>query len=106
VFTGLPAANGFKRMRSFHQLPHYFLLLPVALTFTPAQAQDRSDSGPLLLEKTNRVKRKAITAPNSNTDPKINVSMTIVPVTVLDSMGRSLTRLGPHNFSFLITPTR
>jgi hypothetical protein len=48
------------------------------------------------------VKRKAITASNSNTDLKINVSMTM-PVTVLDSMGRSVTGLGPLNFKLFDT---
>jgi Ca-activated chloride channel family protein len=84
-------------MRSYRNLPH-LLVLPFALTFTLAHAQTGSDSGPLLLDKATRVKPTANATTNYNADLKVNVNMTIVPVTVLDGMGRSVVGLGPYNF--------
>ena len=48
-----------------------------------------------MLESANRGKRFAA---NSQSDLKINVNMTLVPVTVLDGMGRSVTGLQLRNF--------
>lgn len=70
------------------------LLLPIAFPFTLAFAQT-SDSGPLMLEKANRIKRSPATV---QSDLKINVNMTLVPVTVLDGMGRSVVGLQQQNF--------
>lgn len=69
------------------------LLLPSALGLVWAQGDD---SGPLLPQKASRARRTPANPPSS--DLKINVNMTLVPVTVLDSMGRSVTGLTPFNF--------
>lgn len=70
------------------------LWLPLVLAGTPALAQD-SDSGPLLAEPTNRLVRATS---NVQPDLRVDVNMTLVPVTVLDSMGRSVTGLTAGNF--------
>lgn len=69
-------------------------LLPIAFPFTLALAQS-SDSGPLMLEKANRMNH---TEANQHADLKISVNMTLVPVTVLDGMGRNVTGLEQRNF--------
>ena len=71
------------------------LLLPYALPSTLAWGQSQ-ESGPLLVEKASRAMRIPANQPSG--DLKINVNMTLVPVTVLDTMGRSVTGLTPHNF--------
>ena len=83
-------------MRSFRIL--CFLFLPFAPALTVAWAQS-DNSGPLLLEKAGRARRNSANSANSPSgNLKINVNMTLVPVTVVDSMGRSVTGLTPHNF--------
>lgn len=72
--------------------PHF--LLSFALVSTLAIAQE-TDPGPLLFPKTSAPTHAAA---NPSSDLKINVNMTLVPVTVLDSMGRSVTGLTPENF--------
>jgi len=81
-------------MRSF-RIISLLPLLPFALAFTLAMAQN-DDSGPLLLGKANRPQRFPANSPPA--DMKVNVNMTLVPVTVLDGMGRSVTGLTPQNF--------
>lgn len=80
-------------MRSF-RIIQPLIWTPLALTFTLAMAQTH-DSGPLLLDRVSPVKRAPA---NSSSDLKISVNMTLVPVTVLDNMGRSVTGLTPQNF--------
>jgi Ca-activated chloride channel family protein len=65
--------------------PRLCLALVPACTLALAQ---NNDLGPLL----------AVTAHNLKADLRVNVNMTLVPVTVLDSMGRSVTGLTPQNF--------
>jgi Ca-activated chloride channel homolog len=77
-------------MRSIRIILLVFLL-PFALALTEAQAQS-DDFGPNLRGRVVR------TPANPSADLKVNVNLTLVPVTVLDSMGRSVTGLTPRNF--------
>ena len=83
-------------MRS-SQFIRYFLTPAWAILLNPAWAQS-GDFGPRLLEKSNHNRRPIAAADQESGNLKINVNMTLVPVTVLDSMGRSVTGLTTHNF--------
>jgi Ca-activated chloride channel family protein len=90
--TTLLHSNEQNIMRWISSFPH--LALPLVLACTPALAQSNT-SGPLLLEK---VDRFAAAKPKLQADLRVNVNMALVPVTVMDSMGRSVTGLTPQNF--------
>jgi Ca-activated chloride channel family protein len=80
-------------MRSYRIISPLLPLL-IASPLTLAFAQD-TGSGPRLVENARLVKRSPA---EPQSDLKVNVNMTIVPVTVLDEMGRSVIGLQQRNF--------
>jgi len=80
-------------MRRIRIITPYFLL-SFALAPTLALAQD-TQPGPLLIGTAGPSAHATAT---DKSDLRVNVNMTLVPVTVLDSMGRSVTGLTPENF--------
>jgi Ca-activated chloride channel family protein len=75
-------------------MPRPALLVLIAVSVTTAVASD----GPRLLTETTTPRKPRVAIPDTRASIRVNVNMTLVPVTVMDSLGHNVTGLGRENF--------